>query len=198
MINIREKIYSKAFEDGVNYAIEKMFTSDEDLKKYGDKIDTSEITKRDYFPKTGGLGYGRIGGAKAGSRAMKRAIERGESDEEVEKKGKRAALIRAGVGTGLAAVPGIAAIKGAKAFKGTLINYAKNFEKAITGKEGGEIGKFIEEHSHIPTSLKVLGAAPLAVSGAAAIIGSRRDTKDKANELLARRENLVNEAKSKK
>lgn len=29
MINLREKIYSKAFEDGINYAIEKMFNEDE-------------------------------------------------------------------------------------------------------------------------------------------------------------------------
>ena len=30
MINIREKIYSKAFEDGVNYAISKMFAGESD------------------------------------------------------------------------------------------------------------------------------------------------------------------------
>lgn len=195
-MSLEERIYSKAFEDGVNYVIEKMFTSDNDLEKYGDKIDTSDITKRDYFPKTAGLGYGRIGGAKAGSRAMKRAIERGESDEEVEKKGKRAALIRAGVGTGLAAVPGIAAIKGIKKVKGGLIDLIKEAEEKMLDSPIG-IGKAMEDF-HLPTKYKVLGAVPLAVGGTTAIIGSRRDTKDKANELLARRENLINEAKSKK
>jgi len=33
MISIREKIYSKAFEDGVNYAIQKMFNEEEEDKK---------------------------------------------------------------------------------------------------------------------------------------------------------------------
>jgi len=33
MINIKEKIYSKAFEDGVNYAIEKIFAEEEEKKK---------------------------------------------------------------------------------------------------------------------------------------------------------------------
>lgn len=32
MINIKEKIYSKAFEDGVNYAIEKIFAEEEEKK----------------------------------------------------------------------------------------------------------------------------------------------------------------------
>ena len=194
--NIYQQLYSEAFEDGVNYAIEKMFTSDNDLEKYGDKIDTSDITKRDYFPKTAGFGFGRIGGAKAGSRAMKRAIERGESDEEVEKKGKRAALIRAGIGTGLAAVPGIAAIRGVKKMKGGIVDLVKEAEEKMLDSPIG-IGKRLEDF-HLPTKYKVLGAVPLAVGGTAAIVGSRRDTKDKANELLARRENLINEAKSKK
>lgn len=33
MINLREKVYSKAFEDGINYAIEKIFAEDEEKKK---------------------------------------------------------------------------------------------------------------------------------------------------------------------
>jgi hypothetical protein len=32
MISIKEKIYSKAFEDGVNYAIQKMFGEEEEKK----------------------------------------------------------------------------------------------------------------------------------------------------------------------
>ena len=32
MISIREKIYSKAFEDGVNYAIQKIFAEEEEKK----------------------------------------------------------------------------------------------------------------------------------------------------------------------
>lgn len=33
MINIREKIYSKAFEDGVNYAVQRLFAEEEEDKK---------------------------------------------------------------------------------------------------------------------------------------------------------------------
>jgi len=32
MINYRQKIYSKAFEDGINYAIEKIFAEEEEKK----------------------------------------------------------------------------------------------------------------------------------------------------------------------
>lgn len=192
MIDIEEKIYSDAFEDGVNHAVQKLFTSDEDLQKYGNKIDTSDITKRDYFPKTLGIGFGRIGGAKAGSRAMKRAIERGESDEEVEKRGKRAALIRAGVGTGIAAIPGAVVIAAGK----TLKRLGERVENKFIKISSEELGRL--KDIHMPTSLKVLGAAPLAIGGITAAIGSRRDTKDRANELLARRENLINKVKSEK
>ena len=47
MISIREKIYSKAFEDGINYAIQKLFAEEEEskvknfLKKYGIEYDNS-------------------------------------------------------------------------------------------------------------------------------------------------------------
>lgn len=34
MISIKEKIYSKAFEDGVNYAIERMFSEEKKISGF--------------------------------------------------------------------------------------------------------------------------------------------------------------------
>lgn len=102
MINYIEKLYSEAFDAGFEYAIEKLFTSDEDLKKYKDKIDTDDLTKLGHYPQSAGYLFGRLGGGRAASRAAKRAIKRGDTDEEVEKKSRRAAAIRAGIGSAIA------------------------------------------------------------------------------------------------
>jgi hypothetical protein len=78
MIEIKEKIYSKAFEDGVNFAIQKMFgkmMSDKDLEKL----------KNDDGCAWGTLGFagGGVSAYKSGKYRAEKAAKEGKSDEEI-------------------------------------------------------------------------------------------------------------------
>jgi len=84
----KEKVYSEAFEDGVNYAIEKMFgkvMSDKDYEKI----------KNDEGKYWGALGFGGGGLAsyQAGYRGAQKAAKEGMSDEEIMKKATEYALL---------------------------------------------------------------------------------------------------------
>lgn len=103
MINIREKVYSKAFEDGVNYAIQKMFGEPEDNEIYGRAIRLSKpdserlknnITEKYHFGKKGAV------------KRMITADDNGDDDHKIiVKSGRgaagRTALIGAGAGAAL-------------------------------------------------------------------------------------------------
>jgi hypothetical protein len=74
----KEKVYSEAFEDGVNYAIQKMFgkvMSKEDLKKL----------ENDDGSTWGTLGFagGGISAYQGGKHCAEKAAKEGKSDEEI-------------------------------------------------------------------------------------------------------------------
>lgn len=74
----KEKVYSEAFEDGVNYAIEKMFgktMSDKDLKKLKNEDGSAWGTL--------GFGGGGIAAYQAGKNRAEQAAKEGKSDEEI-------------------------------------------------------------------------------------------------------------------
>jgi DNA-binding protein Fis len=104
---IKEKIYSKAFEDGVDYAIEKMFAElkggylddifhpineeqvDPKLKKLSDYTKNDEGQMLSLL----GIGGGGISGYYAGRRGVRQGILRGDSDEDILKRAKRDSLV---------------------------------------------------------------------------------------------------------
>jgi len=89
-MSIIEKLYSDAFEDGVNYAIEKMFAEEEKLT---DREMALINNKRGRLLGLLGTGGGGNTGYIIGRSQARKKIKEGASDEDVKKAAMKGSLI---------------------------------------------------------------------------------------------------------
>jgi hypothetical protein len=103
-----ERLYSEAFEDGVNYAIEKMFGENKELT---DREMDLVKNKKGRFVGILGTGGGGNVGYLLGRKMARDTIKKGGSDEDVKKQAMKGSLIGSAGTVALAAANGYAMMK---------------------------------------------------------------------------------------